>query len=212
MQFKDLDKIVRRAAARRHFEAIPKEDLAAEIERLRVDVAGQALRELLSLATDDSHCAEATKRHVEATGDELAGPDASPLARLLARLTATLAIEADVASGRLYRVAGIPGGLETRMRAAAGRWAKSAGPAAVQAGKCLSLVEAVERRESERSVAPSTRSSAEPDGGGLGSCSATTPDRGMRLHLGHSTLRSITPKRAKSLALAVTTARPAGWE
>jgi hypothetical protein len=152
MQLKDLDKIVRREAARRYFEAVPEADRAAEIERLRLDTAGEALRELVALATDDPHRAEATRRHVEATADGLAGPAASPLVRLLARLTATLATEFDVASGRLYRVAGTPGGLATPTGAAANSWAKSACRGAVQAGKCLALVQVAEKRESERSV------------------------------------------------------------
>jgi hypothetical protein len=148
---KGLEKATERERARRHFEAIPREDLAAEVERLRVDVAGRALLELVSLATDDPLRAEATKRHVEAVAKEMAGPDASPLALLLARITATMATESDVASRSLYRVAGIQGGLATRTGAAADRWAKSAGRATVQAAKALALVQAVERRESERS-------------------------------------------------------------
>ena len=150
MDFRALDRSVRREGARRQFNALPKEDLAAEIERLRVDVAGRAVLELASLATDDAVRAEATKRHVEATANELAGPDASPLSRLLARITAALATEFDVASGRLYRVASTAGGLETATGGAAHRWATSAGRATVQAAKALALVQAVERREAER--------------------------------------------------------------
>jgi hypothetical protein len=75
---------------------------------LRVDVAGAPLLEPTSLATPDPACREATRRHVEAVADQLAGPDASPLARLLVRLTATLATRFDVALrrfGRLHRSA-----------------------------------------------------------------------------------------------------------
>jgi hypothetical protein len=56
-------------------------------------------------------------------------------------------MESDVASGRLYRVAGIAGGMESPTGAAADRWAKSARRAATQAAKCLALVQAVERQE-----------------------------------------------------------------
>jgi hypothetical protein len=54
--------------------------------------------------------------------------------------------------GEPYRVAGTRGGLAPPILAATDRWAKSAGRAATQAAKCLALVQAVERRESERSA------------------------------------------------------------
>jgi hypothetical protein len=81
----------------------------------------------------------------------LAGPGAGPLTRLLARLTATPATECDLTSGRLDRVAGVPGGMEIPIGAAADRWAKSAGRAAAKAARYLSLVRAAELRGSLRS-------------------------------------------------------------
>jgi hypothetical protein len=78
-----------------------------------------------------------------------AGPDASPLARLLGGLTATLELETDVASDRLYRIARVPRAMQHTVGQAANRWAKTAAWATVQAGEALALVQAVERRESE---------------------------------------------------------------
>jgi hypothetical protein len=151
-QLKNLDKAFEREDARRHFEAIPEEDRAAEIERLRVDAAGTALTELVSLVTADPLRAEATKRHVEAMADALAGQDSSPLCKLLARFTATLATESDVASGRLYRVAGVPGGMENPIGRETDRWAKSALRAATSTAKSLALVQAVERKDAEKTA------------------------------------------------------------
>jgi hypothetical protein len=68
----------------------------------------------------------------------------------LAQLTATPAPEFDVASRTLYRMAGVSGGMESPTVAAADRWAKSASRAAAKATRCLSVVRAVELRESGR--------------------------------------------------------------
>jgi hypothetical protein len=152
MQFKKLGKAIERERARRHFEDLPEGGRAAEIERLQVDVADAALSELVSLVTGDPLRAEATKRAVESMAEDLAGQDSSPVSRLLARITATLATQSDVASGRLYRVAGVPGGMEHPIGRAADRWAKSALRATTSSAKALALVQAVERRESERAA------------------------------------------------------------
>ena len=88
-----------------------------------------------------------TRHRPAARRGELAEPDASPLTRHLAHLTATLATEFDVASRRLYRVADVEAGMESPTQAVADRGAKSARRAATQAAKCVSVARPAELRE-----------------------------------------------------------------
>ena len=92
------------------------------------------------------------ERHEAHRGDgRTTWPGAGPLTRLLARLTATLATEFDVAPGRPYWAAVVPGGMESPIGSAADRWAMSAGRAAAKAAPCLSIVRAADLRGSVRS-------------------------------------------------------------
>jgi hypothetical protein len=94
---------IRRESARRHFESLDGDALAAEIDRYAVDLAAIAEDELVARITGDPMGQEATLRRLERCADELAGPDPSPLVRLLSQNVAVLGLERDLATLRSRR-------------------------------------------------------------------------------------------------------------
>jgi hypothetical protein len=100
----NLSMALRRESARRHFATLDGDELTAEIDQYAVDVEAIAAHELVAKVTGDPMQQEATLRRLDRAGDELAGPDPSPLVRLLARTVPVLTLERDVASVKSRRV------------------------------------------------------------------------------------------------------------
>jgi hypothetical protein len=100
----NLSIALRKEAARRHFQSLDGEELAAEIERYAVDVAAIAANELIANFIPDPMAQEATYRQLERVADELAGPDPCPLVRLLSQNVAVLTRERDLDTLRSRRV------------------------------------------------------------------------------------------------------------
>jgi hypothetical protein len=82
------------------------------IDRYKGNMMGNALDAVVRSITDDADRAAAIRRHFEAVAEELAGPGAIVRARLLTRNETTPETGFDAASGRLYRVGGLWGGME----------------------------------------------------------------------------------------------------
>jgi hypothetical protein len=104
-----MEEAFRREQARRHFLKV--EDVDAEVERFRADVAEGHLRALAErIAPDAPMRQEATKRYLVKLADELAGPDASKVLRMVALSVVLFDAESHLASSRLLSSAkvGLP--------------------------------------------------------------------------------------------------------
>jgi hypothetical protein len=95
---------IEREKARRHFAALDGGELAAQIKRYAVNVAGIIKDELIAQVTLDPMQQEATALRLDQLATELAGPDPSPLIRLLAQSVAILNLERDVVVEKSVRV------------------------------------------------------------------------------------------------------------
>jgi hypothetical protein len=98
----DIQQALERENACRHFASLEGDELAAEVDRLKIEMSAVALDSLIDLLTSDPYRQEAFRRRVERVVAELAGDDPSPLVRLLARGIAILEIEKYAADTRFY--------------------------------------------------------------------------------------------------------------
>jgi hypothetical protein len=105
----ETQRAIEREAARRHFAALEGDKLAAEVDRLNVEMSAVALDSLIELLTSDPYRQEAFRRKVERVAEELAGDDPTPLVRLLARGVAILQVEKYAADTRFYKLTELGG-------------------------------------------------------------------------------------------------------
>ncbi len=79
----DIGRAIEREQARRHFEALDGEELAAEVARHR-DAMEIALDDLVKSMTDDAYEKEVHVRRVGLVVEQLAGGLADPTVKMLA--------------------------------------------------------------------------------------------------------------------------------
>jgi hypothetical protein len=135
-----------RERARRHF--LGAEDLAAEVERYRVDVVEGHMRTLVELITPDPMRREATRLFLLETAERLAGEGASAVLKMVAISVVVFDTESHLASSRVLLSAksGVP-------HVALVRWRESAELRMNAKIKTLALVRDMEQAELSRSLA-----------------------------------------------------------
>jgi hypothetical protein len=144
-----IDRAIEREAARRHFASLEGDELAAQVDRLKIEMSAVALDSLINLITSAPYRQEACRRRVEQVEKELAGEDPSPLVRLLARSVAILEIEKYAADARFYKLTELGGPAE----AAVLRWRALADRQLNAKIRTLAQVRSVEAASIQRTAA-----------------------------------------------------------